>query len=201
VALAFGFFFLEIGINIWNAWGGTFADMILPTTMGVLAAGVMFFLPSWAMTLPMLRKMFAWAMLVLLVFPFALTNSLRMASIISADVALARADRQTVGTEHAKTDLDKAKGARDQACGPGLGKSKACQDHRQEVTKAEGQPAEAQKKVAAVAKPESADFAKLIKWVTLGRLEPRADDFDMLWLLFRTLLPQIGGVVLMLARR
>jgi hypothetical protein len=28
-----------------------------------------------------------------------------------------------------------------------------------------------------------------------------AADFDMLWLLFRTLLPQIGGVALMLARR
>jgi len=32
-------------------------------------------------------------------------------------------------------------------------------------------------------------------------LKPGADDFDMLWLFFRTLLPQVGGLVLMLARR
>src|SRR5215813_573666 len=30
---------------------------------------------------------------------------------------------------------------------------------------------------------------------------PRRHDFDMPWLLFRTLLPQLGGLVLMLARR
>jgi len=37
--------------------------------------------------------------------------------------------------------------------------------------------------------------------VSFGRIEPKVDDFDMLWLLFRTLLPQLGGIVLMLARR
>jgi hypothetical protein len=32
-----------------------------------------------------------------------------------------------------------------------------------------------------------------------GAVQPGADDFAMLWLLFRTFLPQVGGIVLMLA--
>jgi hypothetical protein len=34
-------------------------------------------------------------------------------------------------------------------------------------------------------------------WVTRGAVQPGARDFEMIWLLFRTLLPQIGGLVLM----
>jgi hypothetical protein len=55
--------------------------------------------------------------------------------------------------------------------------------------------------VVAVAKPEAADFARLVGWASRGSVVPSAEDFEMLWLLLRTLLPQIGGVVLMLARR
>jgi hypothetical protein len=32
-----------------------------------------------------------------------------------------------------------------------------------------------------------------------GAIQPGSDDFSMLWLLFRTFLPQVGGLVLMLA--
>ena len=49
------------------------------------------------------------------------------------------------------------------------------------------------------ARPESGDFARLVTWVSRGAIQPGADDFAMLWLLFRTLLPQVGGLVLMLA--
>jgi len=56
-------------------------------------------------------------------------------------------------------------------------------------------------KVAAQAKPESADFAKLVTWLSSGYLRSCADDFEMLWLFFRTLLPQVGGLVLMPARQ
>jgi hypothetical protein len=199
--IAHGFFALGVGINLWNAWtGGPIANMILPAAMGVLAEAVMFFLPERTLSLPLTGKLLAWAFLAV-VTAFALTNSLRMASIISADQAMARADRQTVGTGSAESKLDKAKAARDQVCGKGLAKTKACRDREQDVAELKGQPAEAQKKVAAQAKPESADFAKLVAWVSMGALRPAADDFDMLWLLFRTLLPQVGGLVLMLARR
>jgi hypothetical protein len=201
VAIAYGFFGLGIGINGWNALtGGPLVDMALPAIMGVLAEGVMFYLPSWAMTLPLRRQLLAW-MVMAFVATFALTNSLRMASIISADQATARADRQTAGVTQAKIDLDKAKAARDQACGKGLGKTVACQSRQSEVTKLEGIQTQATAKVAAQAKPEAGDFAKLVTWASMGTLRPQAGDFEMLWLLFRTLLPQIGGLVLMLARR
>jgi hypothetical protein len=51
------------------------------------------------------------------------------------------------------------------------------------------------------AKPESTDFAKLVTWVSRGAVQPGVDDFAMLRLLFRTFLPQVGGLVLMLAQR
>jgi hypothetical protein len=54
-------------------------------------------------------------------------------------------------------------------------------------------------KLLAQAKPESTDFAKLVTWLSRGAIQPGADDFSMLWLLFRTFLPQVGGLVLMLA--
>jgi hypothetical protein len=90
---------------------------------------------------------------------------------------------------------------RDEACGRGLGKTVACKTRQAEVTKLEANQTKAAAKVAAQAKPESADFAKLVTWASRGAIQPGADDFAMLWLLFRTLLPQVGGIILMLAQR
>jgi len=67
--------------------------------------------------------------------------------------------------------------------------------------KLEADQTQATAKVAAQAQPESTDFAKLVTWVSRGAIQPGADDFSMLWLLFRTFLPQVGGLVLMLAQR
>jgi hypothetical protein len=201
VMLAYGFFLLGIAINVWNAWSaGNWADMALPAAMGVLAEGVVFFLPARAMVLPAGRRMLAFALL-LFVSAFALTNSLRMASIIAADQAAARADRQTLGVQTADHALDAARAERDKACGKGQGKTIACQARQAEVTKLGSKQTQATEKVAAQAKPEATDFAGLVAWVTMGTVQPGARDFDMLWLLFRTFLPQIGGLVLMLARR
>jgi hypothetical protein len=63
VIIAYGFFMLGIGINIWNATtGGTLADLALPAAQGVLAEAVVFFLPAWALTLPIGRQVLAWAL-------------------------------------------------------------------------------------------------------------------------------------------
>jgi len=199
--IAYGFFVLGIGINVWNAWNaGPLANIILPAAMGVLAEAVMFFLPERTISLPWTGKLLAWVFLAF-VAAFALTNSLRMASIVSADQAAARADRQTEGVTLASKDLDAARAKRDEACGRGLGKTVACKLRQDEVTKLEARQTQVTNKVAAQAKPESTDFAKLVVWLSNGALHPGADDFDMLWLFFRTLLPQVGGLVLMLARR
>jgi hypothetical protein len=199
--IAYGFFVLGIGINVWNAWNaGPLANIILPAAMGVLAEALMFFLPERTISLPLIGKLLAWVFLAF-VATFALTNSLRMASIVSADQAAARADRQTEGVRTADHALEAARAKRDEACGRGLGKTVACQSRQAEVAKLEAKQTQATSKVVAQAKPESADFAKLVAWLSNGALHPGADDFDMLWLFFRTLLPQVGGLVLMLARR
>jgi hypothetical protein len=124
-----------------------------------------------------------------------------MASIISADQAAARADRPTEGVRTADQALDTARAKRDETCGRGLGKTVACQSRLAEVTKLEARQTQVMIKVAAQAKPESADFANLVAWVSMGTIQPTVNDFNMLWLFFRTLLPQVGGLVLMLARR
>jgi hypothetical protein len=160
----------------------------------------MFLLPERTISRPLAGKLLAWAFLAF-VAAFALTNSLRMASIIAADQATARADRQTVGVKAADQALDAARAKRDEACGRGLGKTVACKLRQDEVTKLEGRQDQATAKVAAQAKPEAGDFAKLVAWLSNGALRAGADDFDMLWLFFRTLLPQVGGFVLMLAKR
>ena len=160
----------------------------------------MFFLPAWALTLPIGRQVLAWALFVF-VSVFALTNSLRMASIIAADQATTRADRQTEGVRTADHALEVARGKRDEACGRGLGKTVACQARQAEVAKLESRQTQITAKVTAQAKPESGDFAKLVAWVSRGTIQPGTNDFEMLWLLFRTFLPQVGGIVLMLAQR
>jgi hypothetical protein len=199
--IAYGFFVLGIGINVWNAWNaGPIANVLLPAAMGVLAEALMFFLPERTISLPLTGKLLAWTFLAF-VAAFALTNSLRMASIVSADQAAARADRQTEGVRTADQALEAARAKRDEACGRGLGKTVACQSRQAEVAKIEAKQTLATNKVVAQAKPESADFAKLVGWLTHGALRAGANDFDMLWLFFRTLLPQVGGLVLLLARR
>jgi hypothetical protein len=201
VAIAYGFFVLGIGINIWNAaTGGTLTDVALPAALGILAEGVVFFFPAWALTLPIGRQVLAWALFTF-ISVFALTNSLRMASIIAADQATARADRQTEGIRTADHALDVARAKRDEVCGRGLGKTVACKVRQTEVTKLEAGQMQAAAKVVAQARPESNDFARLVTWASLGAVQPGADDFTMLWLLLRTFLPQVGGLVLMLARR
>jgi hypothetical protein len=174
--------------------------MALPAALGVLAEAVVFFLPAWALTLPIGRQLLAWALFAFISI-FALTNSLRVASGIAADQATARADRQTEGVRMADHALDVARAKRDEACGPAHGKSVACKIRHAEVAKLETNQTQATAKVVAQARPESTDFAKLVSWVSRSAIQPGADDIAMLWLLLRTFLPQVGGIVLMLAQR
>ena len=200
VLIAYGFALLGVGINIWNAWSGDLAQTALPAAMGVLAEGVVFFLPAWTLTLPIGRRLLAWGVLAF-VMGFALMNSLRMASVTAADTAMVRSDRQTAAIASANQRLEKVQAERDKVCIGGQGKSIACATRQAEVSRLERERNEAAAKVRAVARPDGADFAMLVAWATGGRLQPGPRDFDMFWLLFRTFLPSFGGIVLMLARR
>jgi hypothetical protein len=122
-----------------------------------------------------------------------------MASIVAADQVTARADCQTDGVRAADHALDVARSKRDDACGPAHGKSVACKSRQAEVTKLEANQTQATANVLAQARRESSDFAKLAMRVSRGTIQPAADDFAMMWLPFRTFLPQVGGLVLMVA--
>jgi hypothetical protein len=129
--LAYAFFTLGVGINIWNA--PPWPDGALYAAMGVLAEGVMFWLPAHALTLPPLRRLLAFALLAF-VLVFALVNSLRMASIVSADMAMARGDKVTAAIRDAEGALADARVARDTECrknGP------LCRQRMEGVVKAE----------------------------------------------------------------
>jgi hypothetical protein len=140
VAIAYGFFAPGIGINVWNAtMGGAITDMAVPVVLGILAAAVVFFLPAWALRLPIGRQVLAGALFAF-ISVFALTN-LRMAIIIAVDQATARADRQTEGIRVADHALDVARTKPDDACGRGFGKTVACKVRQTEVTKLEASQA------------------------------------------------------------
>ena len=56
--------------------------------------------------------------------------------------------------------------------------------------------------VAAIgaADPQTEAASKLAAWVSFGTVRPTGDDFGMLRLLLLALLPQIGGLLLMVSR-
>jgi len=54
--------------------------------------------------------------------------------------------------------------------------------------------------VGQAADPQTDAAIKLVAWVTHGALQPSADDFVMLRLILLALLPQIGGILLMVSR-
>jgi hypothetical protein len=54
--------------------------------------------------------------------------------------------------------------------------------------------------VGQTADPQTDAAIKLVAWVTRGGLRPSGDDFAMLRLVLLALLPQIGGILLMVSR-
>jgi hypothetical protein len=55
--------------------------------------------------------------------------------------------------------------------------------------------------VAQIADPQTEAAIKLVAWLSRGLLKPEPDDFAMLRLVMLALLPQLGGILLMVGRR
>jgi hypothetical protein len=55
-------------------------------------------------------------------------------------------------------------------------------------------------KVSGAADPQTTAATKLVRWVSRGSVRPSAGDFELLRLFLMTVLPQLGGLVLMVAR-
>jgi hypothetical protein len=203
VCLAYGIGVVGLCINAWFAWnrGIELPDKVIMSSLGFLTESTMFFLPAQASSLWKGNRYAAFLLSVavyILFFSFAVYNSLGFASVNLTDRATVKAERITPAVSDAQRRLDTLSASRASECQKRGPLCRQLEKEEQEVSKA---LTEARREVSATSDPQITSAAKLIAWVTLDRFHPSADDFAMLRLLLLTLLPQLGGLVLMVAKR
>jgi hypothetical protein len=132
-------------------------------------------------------------------FVFAVTAGIGFASTNISEVTLARAARVTPAIEAAHASLIDATSARDRECKGGVGKF--CREREAAVAERRHVVDMATQSVAQIADPQTEAAIKLVAWLSRGLLKPEPDDFAMLRLVMLALLPQLGGILLMVGRR
>src|SRR5262249_47926386 len=120
------------------------------------------------------------------------------ASVNIADVTTARAARVTPVVTIAQAALADAMTARDRECKGGVGKF--CREREAAVSDRRHALDGAMAAGAATADPQSEAAVRLVTWISAGTLHPTDNDFAMLRLVLLALLPQIGGILLMVGR-
>ena len=131
-------------------------------------------------------------------FAFAVMASVGFASTNLSDVTASRASRITPAIETAKTSLSDAMTSRDRECKGGVGRF--CREREAAVTERRQALDAAMKAVELAADPQVEAASKAVAWLTVGLVKPSGDDLAMIRLLLLTLLPQAGGILLMVAR-
>jgi hypothetical protein len=139
----------------------------------------------------------AWAVFAA-TFLFATMAGIGFASLNVADVTLQRASRVTPAVTMAQAGLSDAMTARDRECSGGVGKN--CRTREQAVTERRQTLDAALRSVEQAADPQTLAAVKIVTWASLGTLKPNGDDFAMLRLILLALLPQLGGLLLMVGR-
>jgi len=134
----------------------------------------------------------------LMTFVFAVTSGIGFASTNIADMTLARASRVTPAIVTAQSTLGDAMAARDRECRGGVGKF--CREREATVVERRQILDSAMTSVEQTADPQTSAAIKVVSWVSHGALRPAAEDFVMLRLVLLALLPQIGGILLMVGR-
>jgi hypothetical protein len=135
-----------------------------------------------------------WAM----TFAFAVTAGIGFASVNITDVTAARAAHVTPAVTAAQSALSDAMSARDRECERGVGKF--CREREATVAERRQILDTAMASVGQAADPQNDAAIKLVAWVTRGVVRPSGDDFAMLRLVLLAMLPQIGGILLMVSR-
>jgi hypothetical protein len=135
-----------------------------------------------------------WAM----TFVFAVTAGIGFASVNIADVTMARASRATPAVTAAQAALSDAMTARDRECKGGVGKF--CREREAAVNERRQALDAAMHSVEKTADPQTEAAIRIVAWVSSGVLRPTGNDFAMLRLFLLALLPQIGGILLMVGR-
>jgi hypothetical protein len=193
-----------ITINGWFARSLGSSDVAgwLFLAVGVAADLVALVMPSCAAGLwqagQRATAIVGWA-IWLTTFVFAVTAGIGFASTNISDVTLARASRVTPAVTDAQAALADAMAARDRECKSGVGKF--CREREAAVTERRQMLDTAMTSVGRTADPQTDAAIKLVAWVSGGLLRPAAEDFAMLRLVLLALLPQIGGILLMVGRR
>ncbi|MCA1411705.1 hypothetical protein I6F30_11215 [Bradyrhizobium sp. NBAIM20] len=131
-------------------------------------------------------------------FVFAVTSGIGFASVNIADVTLARASRVTPAVTMARDALRDAVTSRNRECAGGVGRF--CREREQAVTDRQRALESVLSSVERAADPQTDAAAKIVAWLTAGTAKPGADGFAMLRLMLLALLPQIGGILLMIGR-
>ena len=189
-----------------NGWfsrslGSTDTAGWLFLTIGVAADLVALVIPSCAAALWAARQrvtaLAGWAVW-LMTFIFAVTASIGFASVNIADVTMSRSSRQTPATVTAQAALSDAMAARDRECKGGVGKF--CREREAAVTERRQAVDVAMRLVEQTADPQTESAIRIVAWASRGMLQPTGDDFAMLRLILLALLPQIGGILLMVGR-
>jgi hypothetical protein len=131
-------------------------------------------------------------------FVFAVTSGIGFASVNIADVTLTRASRVTPAVTIAQDALRDAVASRNRECASGVGRF--CREREQAVTDRQRALDSALNSVEHAADPQTDAAAKIVAWLSAGTAKPGADGFAMLRLMLLALLPQIGGILLMIGR-
>jgi len=169
--------------------------------VGVASDLVALVVPSCAASLWQARhratSLAGWAVWAM-TFVFAVTAGVGFASTNIADVTLARASRVTPAVAAAQAALSDAMSARDRECKGGVGKF--CREREVAVNERRQTLDAAMQSVGQTADPQTDAAIRLVAWVTRGAVQPTNNDFAMLRLILIALLPQIGGILLMVGR-
>jgi hypothetical protein len=203
VAAAFALAAVGITTNGWFARSLGSSDMAgwLFLAIGVAADLVALVMPSCAAALWHNRQratsLAGWAVWTM-TFVFAVTAGIGFASVNITDVTSARAARVTPAVTAAQSALRDAMSARDRECGNGVGKF--CREREAAVAGRRQILDAAMASVGQTADPQTDAAVKVVAWVSHGALQPSGDDFAMLRLVLLALLPQIGGILLMVSR-
>jgi hypothetical protein len=131
-------------------------------------------------------------------FMFAVTAGIGFASVSISDVTMARSSRVTPQVAAAQATLTDAMTSRDRECKTGTGRF--CRQREDAVTEARHGLDAAMATVASTSDPQSAAAVRMMAWISGGMVRPSEGDFGMLRLALLSLLPQIGGTLLMIAR-
>jgi len=131
-------------------------------------------------------------------FVFVLMAGVGFASVSISDVTASRASRITPAVTSAQAALADAQSSRDRECRGGVGRF--CREREAVVAERQQALTAAQRTVEQAADPQIEAASRIVAWVSAGSIRPTGEDFGMLRLILLAILPQFGGLLLMVGR-